>query len=112
MMSVTDPELNIRVALRYSIAIIPLCWGLVACGLVDPWYLVDSTIVNGWVCWRAWKFWRQSGEGGSARGLFFAGLIQLPAVLILAMLHKDGLWDWLWEDKRREEGNQIERMEG
>jgi hypothetical protein len=46
--------------------------------------------------WKAYKFWKEEGEKGSARGLFFAGLIQLPAVLILAMLHKDGLWDWLW----------------
>jgi heme o synthase len=112
MMPVTNPELNSRVALRYSIVCIPLCWGLVACGLVDPWYLVDSTIVNGWVCWRAWRFWRQGGEGGSARGLFFATLIQLPAVLILAMLHKDGLWDWLWEKEETREGGQIEHVPG
>ena len=106
MMPVTNPDLNTRVALRYSIACIPLCWGLVACGLVDPWYIVDSTIVNGWVCWRAYKFWKYGGEGGSARGLFFACLIQLPAVLILAMLHKDGLWDWLWKEELEEE-NEI-----
>ena len=96
MMSVVNPGMNTRVALRHSIAMLPLCWGLVACGLVDPWYLVDSTIVNVWVVWKAYKFWKEEGEKGSARGLFFAGLIQLPAVLILAMLHKDGLWDWLW----------------
>ena len=108
MMPVTNPELNTRVALRYSIACIPLCWGLVACGLVDPWYLVDSTIVNGWVCWRAYKFWKYGGERGSARGLFFACLIQLPVVLILAMLHKDGLWDWLWKEEEIKDGNEIE----
>lgn len=111
MMPVTNPQLNARVALRYSIACVPLCWGLVACGLVDPWYLVDSTIVNGWVCWRAWKFWRQGGEGGSARGLFFAALIQLPVILILAMLHKEGLWDWLWETDEVEtkDANEIKQ---
>ena len=97
MMSVTNPALNARVALRYSLACIPLCWGLVACGLVDPFYLIDSSVVNLWVAWRAYKFWREGGERGSARALFFAGLIQLPAVLVLAMLHKVGLWDWLWE---------------
>lgn len=109
MMPVTNPELNTRVALRYSIVCIPLCWGLVACGLVDPWYLVDSTIVNGWVCWKAYKFWKYGGEQGSARGLFFACLIQLPVVLILAMLHKDGLWDWLWKEEELQEGSEIER---
>jgi heme o synthase len=102
MMPVNNPELNARVALRYAIACVPLCWGLVACGLVDPWYLIDSTIVNGWAVWKAWKFWREGGERGSARGLFFASLIQLPAVLILAMLHKEGLWDWLWETEDEE----------
>lgn len=110
MMPVSHPELNTRVALRYAIAIVPLCWGLVACGLVDPWYLVDSTIVNGWACWHAWRFWRQGGEGGSARGLFFTSLVQLPAILILAMLHKDGLWDWLWE-KDEEGGEKVVEME-
>ena len=103
MMPVTHPDLNTRTALRYSIACIPICWGLVACGLVDPWYLVDSTLVNGWVSWHAYKFWKYGGEKGSARGLFFASLVSLPAVLILAMLHKNGLWDWLWE-KHIEEG--------
>lgn len=108
MMCVTNPPMNARVALRYSIVCIPICWGLVACGLVDPWYLVDSTIINGWVCSRAWKFWRQGGEGGSARGLFFATLIQLPALLVLAMLHKEGLWDWLWEKDEEENGDAVE----
>jgi heme o synthase len=102
MMPVNNPELNARVALRYAVVCVPLCWGLVACGLVDPWYLIDSTLVNGWAVWKAWKFWRDGGEKGSARGLFFASLIQLPAVLILAMLHKDGLWDWLWETEDEE----------
>jgi len=105
MMSVTHPDLNARVALRYSIAIVPLCWGLVACGLVDQWYLLDSTIVNGWVVWRAWQFWKDGGEGGRARKLFFAGLIQLPAVLVLAMLHKVGLWDWIWETEDEDVDN-------
>jgi protoheme IX farnesyltransferase len=54
-------------------------------------------LVNGWVSWHAYKFWKYGGERGSARGLFFASLVSLPAVLILAMLHKNGLWDWLWE---------------
>jgi len=103
MMPVTHPELNTRTALRYSIACLPLCWGLVAGGLVDPWYLVDSTLVNSWVCWHAYKFWKFGGEKGSARGLFFASLVQLPAVLILAMLHKNGVWDWLWEKDSEEE---------
>jgi len=108
MMCVVNPGMNTRVALRYSIAMMPLCWGLVACGLVDPWYLVDSTIVNAWVIWKAFQFWKYEGEKGSARGLFFAGLIQLPAVLILAMLHKDGLWDWLWGSEDQMENSQLE----
>ena len=111
MMPVSHPDLNTRVAFRYAIACVPLCWGLVACGLVDPWYLVDSTIVNGWACWHAWRFWKQGGEGGSARGLFFASLVQLPAILILAMLHKDGLWDWLWEkDEVSVVGEKVESV--
>ena len=110
MMPVSHPDLNTRVAFRYAIACVPLCWGLVVSGLVDPWYFVDSTIVNGWACWRAWRFWKQGGEGGSARGLFFASLVQLPAILILAMLHKDGLWDWLWD--KEEMGEKVVEMEG
>ncbi|KAK9238460.1 UbiA prenyltransferase family-domain-containing protein [Lipomyces kononenkoae] len=98
-----NPQLNARVALRYSIAIIPLCVGLWYYGVTDRLFLADSTVVNSWLVVCAYKFWNEcrgavvsKGATASARRLFWASIWQLPAVLVLAMLHKSGLWDGLF----------------
>jgi protoheme IX farnesyltransferase len=39
------------------------------------------------------RFWKQQGAGGSARGLFWASVWQLPLVLVGALVCKRGLWD-------------------
>ncbi|KAK9492863.1 UbiA prenyltransferase family-domain-containing protein [Lipomyces doorenjongii] len=95
-----NPRLNARVALRYSVAIIPLCVGLWYYGVTDGLFLADSTVVNAWLVACAYKFWKEcrstvAGKGAtaSARSLFWASIWQLPTVLVLAMVHKTGLWD-------------------
>ena len=45
----------------------------------------------------AWRFWRNEGHKGSARGLFWASVWHLPVVMVLAMVHKKGLWDGIWK---------------
>ena len=45
----------------------------------------------------AWRFWRREGHKGSARGLFWASVWHLPVVMVLAMVHKKGLWEGLWK---------------
>ncbi|KAG0171205.1 Protoheme IX farnesyltransferase, mitochondrial [Apophysomyces sp. BC1034] len=87
MMSVTDPKLNARVSLRYSLAMVPLCLSMPYLGLTSWLFAVDSTIVNAGLIWGAVKFWRHSNEK-SARQLFFGSVIHLPVLLALMMVHK------------------------
>ncbi|KAK6457943.1 heme A farnesyltransferase [Scheffersomyces xylosifermentans] len=109
MTAAENPKLNARVALRYSILMFPLCIGLSYCGITDWIFPIDSAIANGWLTYLAFQFWRQqqknysSGSKPTAEGLALAGVHakklfwcsvwHLPAVLILAMLHKKGQWD-------------------
>ncbi|BFZ63044.1 Protoheme IX farnesyltransferase, mitochondrial [Saitoella coloradoensis] len=96
MTSVTDPALNARVALRYSLLCLPLSWALSLTSVCDPVFLIDSTLVNGWLIAESYKFWKWRDDK-RARKLFLASIWHLPLLLGLAMVHKVGLWDWLWE---------------
>ncbi|KAK9473767.1 uncharacterized protein V1510DRAFT_402055 [Dipodascopsis tothii] len=92
----TNPALNARVSLRYSLLVVPLCLGLSYAGVTDWVFAADSTVVNAWLVAGAVAFWRKS-DTATARKLFFASIIQLPVVLVLAMVHKKGLWDGVLE---------------
>lgn len=96
MLCWVNPRRNGRVALRYAILLFPICWGLTYTGVTDTGFLVTSSVVNAWVLRGAIKFWRLEGHKGSARGLFWAGVWQLPLVMALAMFHKRGFWDSMW----------------
>ena len=99
----TNSKMNGRVAFRYSLLLVPICFGLTYYGVTDRGFLVSSSIVNAWVIREAWKFWRREGHKGSARGLFWASVWHLPVVMVLAMAHKEGLWEGIW---RRVVGNE------
>ncbi|MCJ1438261.1 Protoheme IX farnesyltransferase, mitochondrial [Xylographa pallens] len=96
MLAWTNTKMNGRVALRYSLLFIPICFGLTWCGVTDSGFLVTSSVVNAWMVREAWKFWRKEGQKGSARGLFWASVWHLPVVMVLAMAHKQGLWEGMW----------------
>lgn len=112
MTAAENPKLNARVSLRYSILMFPLCFGLSYFDVTDWMFLIDSSIINGWLTLLAYQFWKQqqknySGSSGptteginiantQARKLFWCSVYHLPAVLILAMLHKKGQWDRLF----------------
>ena len=93
MLAWINPARNARVALRYSVAMFPICAGLYAAGIVNQGFLVISTVCNVWMTREAVKFWRKQGAGGSARGLFWASVWQLPLVLVGALVCKSGIWD-------------------
>ncbi|KAM3584094.1 Protoheme IX farnesyltransferase, mitochondrial [Umbelopsis sp. WA50703] len=88
MMSVTDPKLNARVALRYSALMFPLCLSMPYLGMTTWWFALDSSVINGALLYGAYRFWRNSNEK-SARQLFFGSLINLPLVLALMIVHKE-----------------------
>lgn len=93
----TNPRMNGRVALRYALLCFPVCFGLWWFQITDQGFLATSGIVNTWLVKEAWKFWRMEGHKGSARGLFWASVWHLPFIMVLAMVHKKGLWEGLWE---------------
>lgn len=112
MTAAENPRLNARVALRYSLLMFPLCFGLTYFGVTDWVFQIDSAIANTWLTYLAYKFWKQikqnynsgsksvTGDGLTmanihAKKLFWGSVWHLPAVLILAMLHKKGQWDRL-----------------
>ncbi|PFH62676.1 hypothetical protein XA68_12547 [Ophiocordyceps unilateralis] len=97
MLAWTNPARNARVALRYSLAFVPICLGLCAVGVTQWSYAVTSLPVNLWLIREAVHFWRHQGHAGSARGLFWASVWHLPAVMILALLHKKGMWSRAWK---------------
>lgn len=97
MLCWTNPARNGRVALRYTLLLFPICAGLYYCGVVNGGFLVGSTVLNGWMLREAYRFWKYQGAKGSARGLFWASIWQLPLVLIGGLVFKKGIWEGVWE---------------
>lgn len=96
MLTSTNTAMATRVSLRYSLAMFPICAGLVYYQVTDPAFFATSGVVNAWMLREAINFWRLQGARGSARALFWASVWQLPIVLVLAMVQKKGLWASLW----------------
>lgn len=107
----TNPAMNARVALRYSLWMFPICIGLSYFNVTDWVFAFDSAILNSWLVFEAFKFWKEqrynttplneltkaaSSSSGSARRLFWGSVLHLPGILVLAMIHKKGQWDWLF----------------
>ena len=97
MLAWTNARMNARVALRYAILCFPICAGLCWFQITDQGFLVTSSVVNAWMVKGAWRFWRKEGYHGSARALFWASVWHLPVVMVLAMVHKKGLWVGIWK---------------
>ena len=87
MMSVTDPDLCRRVALRYCLGLIPICTLAPAAGLTTWWFALDSLPLNVWFSYLGWKFYKDS-DFKSSRKLFQFSLFYLPLVMMLMILNK------------------------
>ncbi|KAF4983525.1 hypothetical protein FZEAL_1060 [Fusarium zealandicum] len=111
MLAWTNPARNSRVALRYSLVFIPLCVSLCAAGVTEWSFAATSLPINAWLMREAVRFWRYNGEKGSARGLFWASVWHLPGVMILALLHKKGMWSRVWRSIFGEEEGEWEEEE-
>ena len=98
MLCWTNPARNARVALRYSVLMFPISVGLWWVGVVGHGFLVGSTVANGWLVKEAYRFWNQQGANGTARGLFWASIWQLPILLVGGLVTKKGLWDGVWNN--------------
>jgi hypothetical protein len=112
MMVCTDLALCQRVALRYSLAMFPLCLAAPALGtcttnqpfphnlnmptywqrnfladLTTDWFLLDSSILNLFMGYSGWRFYREANQK-TAKNLFFFSIVYLPLLMTLFMLHK------------------------
>ncbi|PWN40520.1 protoheme IX farnesyltransferase [Ceraceosorus guamensis] len=96
MMSASHPLLNRRTSLRYAIACTPLCIALAYTGALSPIYALLSLPPNLVLAHAAWRFWKFENDK-DARWCFWVSLVHLPAVIILAMVCKTGLWDGFLE---------------
>ncbi|KAI0874300.1 mitochondria protoheme IX farnesyltransferase [Hypoxylon argillaceum] len=96
MLCWVNPARNGRVALRYSLAFLPICIGLCAAGVTEWTFALTSLPVNVWLVREAVKFHRLEGFKGSARGLFWASVWHLPAIMVLALAQKKGMWSRIW----------------
>lgn len=113
----TNPRLNARVGFRYALLMFPICFGLSYFDITDWVFPIDSFILNGWLAYWSFKFWYQqrqnykSGHVPDANGMklanmyakktFWGSVWHLPGILVLAMLHKKGRWDWLFGRDRK-----------
>ncbi|KAI1499002.1 mitochondria protoheme IX farnesyltransferase [Biscogniauxia marginata] len=91
-----NPKRNARVALRYSLAFVPICIALCAAGVTEWSFAVISLPVNVWLAREAVRFWKHEGFKGSSRGLFWASIWHLPVVMVLALVQKKGMWGRIW----------------
>ncbi|KAF2275908.1 protoheme IX farnesyltransferase mitochondrial precursor [Westerdykella ornata] len=112
MLAWVNPALNGRVALRYALLTFPICIGLCYWGVTDWGFAGTSSVVNGWMAYRAWQFWRDMGHKGTARGLFWASVWHLPIVMVLAMAQKKGLSERVYRSVFGFPGMEEEEEEG
>ena len=95
MMSVLNPGLCKRTALRYSLALTPICGLAPLLDITTWWFLLDSLPVNAWLTYLSWQFYRDS-DFKSARKLFHFTLFHLPLLTGLLLINKK---HWKSEDK-------------
>jgi protoheme IX farnesyltransferase len=88
MMSVTDPGLCKRVALRYSVACIGICSLAAPLLEVTTWaFALDTLPLNGYLTYLAWKFYKKA-DSNSSRKLFRFTLIHLPLLMTLMFINR------------------------
>ncbi|KAJ9585849.1 hypothetical protein L9F63_020491, partial [Diploptera punctata] len=103
MMSVTNPGLCRRTALRYTGAILTLSWLAPVLGVTDWLFALGSTPLNVYFLYLAWQFHQQS-DSANSRKLFRFSLIHLPVLMIMMLLTKKH-WTFL---NNTENGKEIE----
>lgn len=87
MMAVTDPKLCRRTALRYTAALMGICYLAPVFNVTTWWFAIASTPLNAYFLYLAWKFHRRS-DSKSSRKLFHVSLIHLPVLMVLILVNK------------------------
>uniref|UniRef100_A0A1B6JVW7 Protoheme IX farnesyltransferase, mitochondrial n=2 Tax=Homalodisca liturata TaxID=320908 RepID=A0A1B6JVW7_9HEMI len=97
MMSVTNPGLCRRTALRYTALIVPLAASAHWLDLTNNWFVYESLPLNAYFLFLAWRFYKNS-DSSSSRKLFHFSLIQLPVLMLLLLVNKKH-----WHKKKEDE---------
>ncbi|XP_066975037.1 protoheme IX farnesyltransferase, mitochondrial [Macrobrachium rosenbergii] len=100
MMSVTNPGMCRRVALRHSVGMIAICTAAPMLNVTTWTFAIDSLPFNGYLAYLAWRFY-QDGDSKSSRKLFMFSLIHLPAIMMLMIISK----------KNYSKKNEVENVE-
>lgn len=87
MMSVTNPGLCRRVALRYTGVITALSLAAPLFDVTNMWFALETLPLNAYFAYLAWKFYQKS-DSGTSRKLFRFSLLHLPVLMILFLLNK------------------------
>lgn len=87
MMSVIEPALCRRVALRHTLFIQGLCCAAPFTDTTSPWFLLAATPLNLYFTYLAYQFYKDS-TSSSSRKLFKFSLIHLPLLMILFLMSK------------------------
>ncbi|CAL1528828.1 unnamed protein product [Lymnaea stagnalis] len=87
MMSVVDPALCKRVALRHCFILTALCLAAAPLGVTTWMFAADSLPLNMYLCYLGWQFYRK-GDSNSSRKLFRFTLVHIPALLLLMGISK------------------------
>ena len=87
MAAVTNPDLCRRVALRYSLAMIPICTLGPVLGVTSWWFALDSLPLNALLAYLGWSFYRDA-DFKSSRRLFHFSLFYLPLLMGLLLINK------------------------
>ncbi len=87
MMSVVNPALCKRVALRYCIVMLGLCTAAPMLDVTTWAFAIDSLPLNLILVYLGWRFYRD-GDSNSSRRLFRFTLIHIPALIVLMLISK------------------------
>ncbi|XP_045473362.1 protoheme IX farnesyltransferase, mitochondrial [Harmonia axyridis] len=102
MMAVTDPGLCKRVTLRHTLALQGLCVLAPILDTTNWWFLLESTPLNAYFIYLAYKFYKDSSSSTS-RKLFRYSLLHLPLVMFLFLINKK---EWFFLEKSETEDNE------
>lgn len=87
MMSVTNPDLCKRVALRHSVVITALCLASPFTDIVTWTFAADTLPLNLYLVYCSYKFYEKA-DSQSSRKLFRLSLVHLPALILLMIISK------------------------
>ncbi|XP_011194589.2 protoheme IX farnesyltransferase, mitochondrial isoform X1 [Zeugodacus cucurbitae] len=87
MMSVTNPELCRKTALKYTAVITLLSASAPVLNLTSTWFALESFPLNAYFCYLAYKFYKKS-DSNTSRTLFRFSLIHLPLLMLLFLFNK------------------------